>query len=112
MRILVGVENGQFDDVVAQMPYGLYHVGENGVKLSGGQRQRLALARAFCGAVFLCWMKPQVLLITEPYDVLQALDLVGRRCLHRDRSPVVNRQKRQLLRSKTVGFMPGDFVSL
>ena len=38
----------QFDDVVSQMPYGLYTmIGENGVKLSGGQRQRLLLGSCF-----------------------------------------------------------------
>ncbi len=77
------LKTAQFDDVVAQMPYGLYTmIGENGVKLSGGQRQRLALARAF-------YRGARVLVLDEAtsaldnrteHDVLQALDLVGRRC--------------------------------
>ena len=73
----------QFDDVVSQMPYGLYTmIGENGVKLSGGQRQRLSLARAF-------YRKASVLILDEAtsaldnkteYEVMQALDIIGRRC--------------------------------
>ena len=65
------------------MPYGLYTmIGENGVKLSGGQRQRLSLARAF-------YRKASVLILDEAtsaldnkteYEVMQALDIVGRRC--------------------------------
>ncbi len=73
----------QFDDVVSQMPYGLYTmIGENGVKLSGGQRQRLSLARAF-------YRKSSVLILDEAtsaldnkteHEVMQALDIIGRRC--------------------------------
>ncbi len=77
------LKTAQFDDVVAQMPYGLYTmIGENGVKLSGGQRQRLALARAFYrGAKVLVLDEATSALDNRTeHDVLQALDLVGRRC--------------------------------
>ena len=77
------LSTAQFDDVVAQMPYGLYTmIGENGVKLSGGQRQRLALARAFFrGAKVLVLDEATSALDNRTeHDVLQALDLVGRRC--------------------------------
>ncbi|KZR68544.1 Lipid A export ATP-binding/permease protein MsbA [Prochlorococcus marinus str. MIT 1313] len=81
--VWVALEAAQFDDYVSQMPYGLFTmVGENGVKLSGGQRQRLSLARAF-------FRKAKVLVLDEAtsaldnkteHDVMQALDIVGRRC--------------------------------
>ena len=81
--IWTALKTAQFDDVVAQMPYGLYTmIGENGVKLSGGQRQRLALARAFYrGAKVLVLDEATSALDNRTeHDVLQALDLVGRRC--------------------------------
>ena len=65
------------------MPYGLYTmIGENGVKLSGGQRQRLALARAFYrGAKVLVLDEATSALDNRTeHDLLQALELVGRRC--------------------------------
>ena len=77
------LEAAQFADFAAQMPYGLYTMcGEDGIKLSGGQRQRLALARAF-------YRKAKFLVLDEAtsaldnkteHDVMQALDLIGRRC--------------------------------
>mgnify|MGYP001450982370 FL=1 len=81
--VWAALKTAQFDDVVAQMPYGLYTmIGENGVKLSGGQRQRLALARAFYrGAKVLVLDEATSALDNRTeHDVLQALDLVGRRC--------------------------------
>ena len=77
------LKTAQFNDVVAQMPYGLYTmIGENGVKLSGGQRQRLALARAFYrGAKVLVLDEATSALDNRTeHDLLQALELVGRRC--------------------------------
>jgi ATP-binding cassette subfamily B protein len=73
----------QFDEYVSQMSYGLYTIcGENGILLSGGQRQRLSLARAFYrGAKVLILDEATSALDNKTeYDVMNALDLVGRRC--------------------------------
>ena len=82
-RVWEALEMAQLDEFVAELPYGFYTVvGEDGMRLSGGQRQRLALARAF-------YKQAKVLILDEATsaldnktenDVLQALELVGRRC--------------------------------
>ena len=82
-KVWSALEAAQFDEAVADMPHGLYTIiGEDGVKLSGGQRQRLSLARAF-------YREAKVLVLDEAtsaldnrteHDVMQALDLIGRRC--------------------------------
>ena len=77
------LEAAQFDDYVSGMAYGLYTlIGENGIKLSGGQRQRLSLARAFFrGAKVLVLDEATSALDNKTEnDVMQALDIVGRRC--------------------------------
>ncbi len=82
-QIWAALEAAQFDDVVSDMPYGLFTmIGENGIKLSGGQRQRLSLARAFYrGAKVLVLDEATSALDNKTeHDVMQALDLVGRRC--------------------------------
>ena len=82
-KVWSALDAAQFTEFVAQMPYGLYTMcGEDGIKLSGGQRQRLSLARAF-------YRQAELLVLDEAtsaldnkteHDVMQALDLVGRRC--------------------------------
>jgi ATP-binding cassette subfamily B protein len=77
------LEMAQLNEFVSELPYGFYTmVGEDGMRLSGGQRQRLALARAF-------YKQAKVLILDEATsaldnktenDVLEALELVGRRC--------------------------------
>ena len=82
-KVWNALEAAQLHDPVTSMTYGLYTmIGENGIKLSGGQRQRLSLARAF-------YKEAKVLVLDEATsaldnktedEVMQALDLVGRRC--------------------------------
>jgi ATP-binding cassette subfamily B protein len=77
------LEAAQLDDLIAQLPEGLQtQVGENGLRLSGGQRQRLALARAFyrrSGFLVLDEATSALDNRTES-EVIDALELVGRRC--------------------------------
>jgi ATP-binding cassette subfamily B protein len=82
-EVWLALEAAQFADYVSEMPYGLYTViGENGVKLSGGQRQRLSLARAFYrhASVLVLDEATSALDNKTERDVLQALDILGRRC--------------------------------
>ena len=82
-EVWAALEAAQFSEFAAQMPYGLYTIcGEDGIKLSGGQCQRLALARAF-------YRKSKLMVLDEATsaldnktenDVMQALDIIGRRC--------------------------------
>ena len=116
--IWAALKTAQFDDVVAQMPYGLYTmIGENGVKLSGGQRQRLALARAFYrGAKVLVLDEATSALDNRTeHDLLQALELVGRRCttiVIAHRLTTVKKCDRIIQIENGRIHAQGDFVSL
>ena len=82
-RLWEALQAAQLAEVVADLPYGLLTpVGENGMKLSGGQRQRLALARAFYrDAKFLLLDEATSALDNRTEsDVIDALEMVGRRC--------------------------------
>ena len=82
-KVWSALKAAQFADFVADMPYGLYTMcGENGMKLSGGQRQRLSLARAFYRNAKLLVLDEATSALDNKteHDVMQALDLVGRRC--------------------------------
>jgi ATP-binding cassette subfamily B protein len=82
-QVWEALEAAQLQDFVAQLPSGLHtQVGENGLRLSGGQRQRLALARAFyrrSGFLVLDEATSALDNRTES-EVIDALELVGRRC--------------------------------
>lgn len=77
------LQRAQVADLVSDLPYGLHTpIGKNGIQLSGGQRQRLALARAFYrNTEFLLLDEATSALDTRTEaDVIQALELIGRRC--------------------------------
>jgi len=82
-QVWEALEAAQLDELMAQLPEGLQtQVGENGLRLSGGQRQRLALARAFyrrSGFLVLDEATSALDNRTES-EVIDALELVGRRC--------------------------------
>ena len=82
-KVWEALRAAQLDEIVSEMPYGIYSpVGDNGIGLSGGQRQRLALARAF-------YRQAKVLVLDEATsaldnrtesEVIQSLEIIGRRC--------------------------------
>jgi ATP-binding cassette subfamily B protein len=82
-RVWDSLESAQLAEFVSELPYGLHtQVGENGINLSGGQRQRIALARAFYrGSKFLILDEATSALDNKTEsDVIQSLEIVGRRC--------------------------------
>jgi ATP-binding cassette subfamily B protein len=82
-QVWSSLESAQFHDVVGDMSYGIYTmIGENGIKLSGGQRQRLSLARAFYRDAKVLFLDEATSALDNKteHDVMQALELVGRRC--------------------------------
>lgn len=82
-RVWDALEAAQVNGFVADLPYGIHTpIGENGVKLSGGQRQRIALARAFYRqSKFLVLDEATSALDNQTEsDVIQSLEIVGRRC--------------------------------
>lgn len=82
-RVWDALEAAQVDGFVSELPYGLHtQIGENGINLSGGQRQRIALARAFYRqSKFLVLDEATSALDNQTEsDVIQSLEIVGRRC--------------------------------
>lgn len=81
--VWAALEAAQLADFVSELPYGLHTpIGENGLQLSGGQRQRLALARSFYrGSEFLLLDEATSALDNRTEnEIIQALEVVGRRC--------------------------------
>ncbi len=82
-RIWESLKAAKLDDIVSELPMGLYSkVGEGGIKFSGGQRQRLALARAF-------YRRSQVLILDEGTSaldnttegkIMNSIKAIGRSC--------------------------------
>ena len=82
-RVWDALEAAQLDDFVGQLPSGLLtQVGDDGLRLSGGQRQRVALARAFYrrSAFLVLDEATSALDQRTESEVIDALELVGRRC--------------------------------
>ena len=82
-RVWDALEAAQINEFIADLPYGLHtQIGENGINLSGGQRQRIALARAFYRqSTFLVLDEATSALDNQTEsDVIQSLEIVGRRC--------------------------------
>ncbi len=82
-RVWDSLKAAQIDDVVSNLPNGIYSsVGDNGIRLSGGQRQRIALARAFYkNSSFLVLDEATSALDTRTEaDIMDAIELIGRRC--------------------------------
>tara|TARA_Y100001968_G_scaffold37169_3_gene28529 strand:+ start:3018 stop:4856 length:1839 start_codon:yes stop_codon:yes gene_type:complete len=82
-RVWDAIEAAQLENVVSDLPMGLYtNIGENGIRLSGGQRQRLAIAKAFyrkCSFLILDEATSSLDNKTEA-DVMDSIDLIGRGC--------------------------------
>ncbi|QNI75285.1 ABC transporter family protein [Synechococcus sp. MVIR-18-1] len=82
-RVWDSLESAQLAEFVSELPFGLHSLlGENGINLSGGQRQRIALARAFYrDSKFLVLDEATSALDNKTEsDVIQSLEIVGRRC--------------------------------
>ena len=82
-RIWESLKAAKLDDIVSELPMGIYSkIGEGGIKFSGGQRQRLALARAF-------YRRSQVLILDEGTSaldnttegkIMNSIKAIGRSC--------------------------------
>ena len=82
-KVWEALRAAQLDEIVSEMPYGIYSpIRDNGIGLSGGQRQRLALARSF-------YRQAKMLVLDEATsaldnrtesEVIQSLEIIGRRC--------------------------------
>ena len=82
-KVWEALRAAQLDEIVSEMPYGIYSpIGDNGIGLSGGQRQRLALARSFYRqAKFLVLDEATSALDNQTEsEVIQSLEIIGRRC--------------------------------
>ena len=82
-RVWDSLQAAQLDDLIEELPMGLYtQIGDNGIRLSGGQRQRLAIARAFYKeSSFLIFDEATSSLDNKTEaEVMGSIDLIGRRC--------------------------------